>query len=100
MEGMYSVVVNIRTLKGMQEIGTFFIGSDTGFAHSIFDGLVGDPTLNGEPIIRIDLVIKTGKTPPILLKSLMCTLNQYAENCKVIARDTFTFFTLENKCQP
>lgn len=95
MNTVYTIIVSIRTLHGMQEIGTFFLGPDVDFADSVFECLTGDVTLEDDALIRIDLEAKEDGILPVRLKSISCTLNQYAENCKIITRDIFKFFTLE-----
>ena len=79
----------------MQEIGNFFLGADADFARSVFDNLEGDLTSKEDALIRIDLEEKEEGILPVRLKSIRCTLNQYAENCKIITRDVFKFFILE-----
>lgn len=95
MDTVYNIAISIRMPQGMMEIGTFFIGPDSDFANSVFDSLEGDLTSTDDALIRIDLERKDKDTLPVLLKSTRCTLNQYAENCKIIIRDVFKFFALE-----
>ena len=95
MDTIYTVVISIRTLQGMQEIGTFFLGTEVDFANSVFDSLKGDLTSKDDVLIRVDLEKKEEGILPVRMKSISCTLNQYAENCKIITRDIFKFFTLE-----
>jgi len=79
----------------MLPIGTFFLGPDTDFAHSVFDSLQGGLTATENVLIRVDLEKNGDGVLPVRLKSKSCTLNQYAENCRIITRDIFKFFTLE-----
>jgi hypothetical protein len=95
MGTIYTIVISIRTLQGMQEIGTFFLSADADFAYSVFYSLKGDLISKEDALIRIDLEKKEDGILPVRLKSISCTLNQYAENCKIITRDIFKFFTLE-----
>ncbi len=95
MDTAYNIVISIRTLQGMLEIGNFFPGTDTAFAHSVFDQLKGDLTSEDDAFIRIDLEKKQEHTLPERLKSISCTLNQYTENCRIITRELFRFFALE-----
>ena len=95
MATLYTITVSIRALQGMRKIGIFFLGTDTDFAHAVFDSLNGNLALNEDALIRIDLENKKEDGTPVRLKSISCTLNQYAENCKIITRDVFKYFTLE-----
>ncbi len=79
----------------MMEIGSFFLGTDPEFALITFDDLSGDDHVTEDTIIRIDLIKKEDNFLPITLKCLGCTLSQYAENCKTIARNLFKYFALE-----
>ncbi len=95
MDTVYNIVVSIRTMQGMMETGTFYLGTDNDFAHGVFDSLQGDLTADDDVLIRIDLEKKDRNTLPVRLKRISCTLNQYADNCKIITRDVFKFFALE-----
>ena len=95
MENAYSIVISIRTLQGMMEVGNFHLGTDEDFAHSVFDNLQGDLTADDDVMIRVDLEKKAKNMLPVRLKRISCTLNQYAQNCKIITRDVFKFFALE-----
>jgi len=95
MDTVYNIVVSIRTIQGMMETGNFYLGADKDFAHSVFDSLLGDPTADDDVLIRIDLEKKERNKLPVRLKRISCTLNQYAQNSKIITRDVFKFFALE-----
>ena len=95
MNTVYKIIINIKTLQGMLEVGSFFLGSDADFAHSVFDNLKRDLTTKDDVMLRIDLEKKDSDNLPVILKSISCTLDEYAENCKIITRDVFKFFTLE-----
>jgi hypothetical protein len=97
METIFKIVVNMRTLEGMAEIGNFFVGNETEFAENMFSSLKGNPVLPGDTKLRLDLIRKEEFLLPVCLKSICCTLDEYAENCKLIARDVFKYFTLEDK---
>lgn len=95
MEGQYNIVINIKTTHGMMEIGNFFIGDDREFAIETFNQLKGSDNKDWS-VLWIDL-IKENKWPPHdCLKSLVCTLDEYVENCRIITRNAFKFFTIEN----
>ena len=95
MEVVYNVIVNIKIVKGMLEIGSFFLGDDIDFASGVFNNLKGDPEVKDDTVMRLDLVKKEENDLPLLLYSKSCTLDEYTENCKIISREVFKFFTLE-----
>jgi hypothetical protein len=95
MDSTYNIAISIKSPEGLLEIGSFLLGTNTDFAYSTFNNLKGNVAISNDTIIRIDLIKKEEGSLPILLKTIGCTLNQYAENCKIIIRDLFTFFTLE-----
>lgn len=95
MENAYNIVVSIRTLQGMMEVGNFYLGTDEDFVQSVFDSLQGDLSADDDLLICIDLENKSNGLLPVRLKRISCTLDQYAENCKIITRDVFKFFALE-----
>lgn len=79
----------------MMEIGNFYIGDDHEFALTTFDSLLGEPEVNEHSKLRIDLTRKVGEDKDESIKSISCILDQYVENCRIITRDAFKFFTLE-----
>jgi hypothetical protein len=95
MERAYNIVVSIRTPQGMLEVGNFYLGTNEDFANSVFDNLHGDLTADDDALIRRDLEKEAKNMLPVRLKRISCTLNQYAQNCKIITRDVFKFFALE-----
>ena len=45
-------------------------------------------------VLQMDLM-ETKNNLPVNIKVLGCTLEEMAENCKTIAKETFKIFTLE-----
>lgn len=95
MEERYRIAVNIKTPHGMQEIGSYLLGGDKYFAKATFALLEGKETLDETAVLRVDLVEQKTGDLDVILKSLSCTLNEQAENCKVITRELFKFLNLE-----
>ena len=92
----YDFIINIRVPGGMIEIGNFFIGNDLNLASDTFSELRGDHTIKGKDVLRIDLIKKNSVPPHDCLKSISCSLDEYVENCRIITRNAFKFFTMEN----
>ena len=78
----------------MLEIGNFFISDDIDFAWGTFNSLLGKEYNAETSILRIDLAKKTSDRTEYL-RSIGCTLDEYVENCRIITRDAFKFFSLE-----
>lgn len=95
MDTVYKITVNIKALTGMLEIGNFLLGDNYDQALTTFNSLQGNINVD-KSALRLDLIRQDKDTLPILLKSISCTLTMYTENCKIIVRDSFKFFVLEN----
>jgi hypothetical protein len=95
-EGLYNIVINIRVPGGMIEVGNFFIGNDPELATETFNELKGNGNIQGSGMLRIDLVKRNTSPPHECLQSISCTLDEYVANCRIITRNAFKFFTMEN----
>jgi len=96
METQYFITINIRMPEGMLEIGRFLIGNVHSLVVDTFDSLNGSADIS-KSILRVDLIKMQQDELPLCLKSIGCTLDEYVENCRIITRDAFKFFTLEHK---
>lgn len=95
MDTVYNITIHIKTPEGMLEMGRFFIGHNHDFACATFNSLKGSSIINKHTLLRIDFLQTELNQLPVLLKSISCTLNEYSDNCKIITRDVFKYFTLE-----
>jgi hypothetical protein len=96
MDTGYEISVTIKTSKGAVETDSFYVGGEQEFALSIFGGLRGSADEGKPAVISMSLIEARGKKPPKKLGSIACTLDEYAENCKRVARDLFKSYTLEH----
>ncbi|SOD13784.1 hypothetical protein SAMN06297358_1236 [Pedobacter xixiisoli] len=81
--------------KGIVEYGCFPIGSDGGFAVKIFSLLEGTSEISEGSMITMDLVKWEDGIPyPMIL--IHCTYEQLAVNVKLITKELFKYFNLEN----
>ena len=94
METIFYFVLNMKTVNGFESYGRFFIGNNKEFAHSVFHKLKGNPEIRESDILHIDL-IETRRSLPVNIKMINCTLEELAENCKIITKEVFKFFNLE-----
>lgn len=97
MSTTYYITTHLRMPHGMLETGRFFVGRDKEFALQLFNSLKGSSAIDKHLLLRIDLIVTGEKGPEIPFGSISCTLNEYTESCKIITREVFKYFTLENR---
>ena len=94
METTFYIVLNIRTAAGFESFAKFFVGNKSEFAYELFKELKGSLDNSDDYVLQLDLM-ETRENLPLNLQMIGCTLEQVAENCKIIAKETFKFFTLQ-----
>ena len=94
MEATYYIVLNIKTANGFESFGKFYIGNDRDFANSLFLKLKGDEEVNESDVLHLDFM-ETRYNLPVNIKMINCTLDELSENCKIITKEVFKFFNLE-----
>ena len=57
--------------------------------HELFDELLGDSQPAGNRLLRINLLLREQDLSNTLLRSIHCTLDELAENMKIIIKKTF-----------
>ena len=62
-------------------------------AHHLFEKLKGSEELIDDCILQMDLM-ETKNNLPVNIKVIGCTLEELAENCKMITKEAFKIFTL------
>lgn len=96
METRYEISLNMKTLKGMETYGCFSLGTDEGFARSVFGLLEGEDLVFPTSVITIDLIKREAGVPfPLGLRH--CNYDQLAHNVKVITKELFKQLNLENR---
>jgi len=93
METTFYIVLTMRTADGFETFAKFFTGNDRDFAHNVFNKLKGDENTNEESILHIEL-IETKNELPINIKIISCSLEELAENCKIIVKELFKYHNL------
>lgn len=93
METRFYIEFRLKTGKGWERFGKFYIGNDRKHAYSIFEKLQG-MEVNEKNVLHIDF-IETVQGLPVNLELLTCTLDQLAENCKCITKELFKLKNLE-----
>jgi hypothetical protein len=94
MDTIFYITLNIKTPEGYECYGKFDLGKDKNFAYSLFGRLKGDESLDSGNILYMDLV-ETRKTLPVNIKMLTCTLQETADNCKIITKEIFKRINFE-----
>lgn len=95
METSFYIIFNIKTPKGFESYARFYIGNHEELAHLLFEKLKGSDEEIEQCILQMDL-IETRNNLPVYIKVIGCTLEQIAENCKVITKEAFKIFTLQS----
>ena len=94
MKTTFYIKFTLKTSKGFESYGQFFIGNDRLIADAIFEKLSGNYKVNENNILQLDF-IETKNNLPVNIKVLRCTLNEMADNCKVITKELFKKMTLK-----
>jgi hypothetical protein len=93
-ETTFYIVLNIRTANGFESFGEFILGNSRDAAYSIFQKLKGSKKINEKTILHLDFM-ETKKGLPLNIGVISCSLEELAENCKIITKETFKLLNLE-----
>jgi hypothetical protein len=93
MTTQFYIVLNVKTSRGPESFGRFFIGNNRERAYEIFKQMKGIEA-DDKNVLYLDFM-ETAEGLPVNLKMITCTLNQLAENCKVITKEVFKLLNLE-----
>jgi hypothetical protein len=88
METQFYITITLKTHKGLESFAKFFIGNDRHRAFEIFKQLKGSHNVTEKNILYFDF-LETEKGLPVNLDFITCTLNQLAENCRIITKELF-----------
>ncbi len=90
----FNIVLNIRTSNGFESFGKFFVGNKKKIAEAIFVQLKGRKNVDEKTILQLDLV-ETIDGLPVNMTVISCSLDELAENCKLITKETFKILNME-----
>src|SRR5690242_18539273 len=93
MNPQFCLVITLKTTKGIENIGRFHLGDDRKKALAIFNKLKGDSEVNEANMLSIEFR-ETKEELPLNLKMISCTLEQLAENCKLITKELFKIYNV------
>ena len=94
METQFYIELTLKTSKGLESFAKFFMGDNREKAYDIFTKLTGTNIVNEKNLLHIDF-IETIEGLPVNLKMITCTLDQLADNCKLITNELFKLKNLE-----
>lgn len=94
METTFLITFSLRSYQGVDCFGYFSIGNDRDRASEIFQQLKGDANIKETDVLFVDFV-ETIEGLPTNLKIISCTLDQLAENCKIITKEIFKLNNIE-----
>ena len=94
METIFYIVLNIKTVKGFESFGKFFLGNDKEVASNTFRQLKGNKNVNEKSILQLDFM-ETIHELPVNIQMISCTLEELAENSKIITKEIFKSLSLE-----
>ena len=91
----YRIALHARTASGFDTFGEFFIGNDCQVAKELFNTLKGSHD-NIELGVLVMELQEINRNLPVDIQMIHCTLDQVAENCRLITKDQFKTFYLKN----
>lgn len=94
METQFYITITLKTHKGLESFAKFYIGNNRQLAFNIFRQLKGSQNVSEKNILYFDF-LETEKGLPVNLDFITCTLNQLAENCRIITKELFISENLE-----
>ena len=93
-ENTFYLLLSVRTGDGFERFGKFNLGNKRKPAAEIFRQLKGTSNVDEKTMLTIDFV-ETVKGLPVNLQILGCTLEDVANNCKIVAKETFKALNLK-----
>jgi len=94
MKTQFYILLSLKTPQGFADYGQYFFGNDPEAAHELFRQLKGSEDVKDNCLLHIDLMETVGELP-VKIKTICCTLEELAFNCKLIAREIFRLKNLE-----
>lgn len=93
METAFYILIYLKTPKGFESFGKFYIGDKEDLAYQLFEKLIGsDERVNDCPL-QIDLM-ETRHNLPVNIKVIGCALEDLGDNCKIITKEAFKILAL------
>jgi hypothetical protein len=93
METGFYIDLNIKTTKGYQLFGKYYLGKNRELANEVFNKLKGTRQVSDKNVLQLDFIEKVDGLP-FNLQVLGCTLAELSENCSTITREIFKIHNL------
>jgi len=90
----YRIALHARTTSGFETIGEFFIGNDRQAANQLFKTLQGSTDHLEDGVLLMELR-EINRNLPFDIQMIHCTLNEVAENCRLITKNQFKELNLK-----
>ena len=94
METRFYIMITLKTVNGLENVGQFFIGNDRERAKAIFQQIKGSENAVEKNVLYMEFM-ETVKGLPVNLDVVSCSLHQMAENCKTITKELFISHNLD-----
>lgn len=88
MGTQFYITISFKTHKGLESFAKFFVGNNRHVALDIFKQLKCSLDVSEKNILYFDFM-EIEKGLPVNLDCITCTLNQLAENCRIITKELF-----------
>jgi len=96
METVFCISINIRSGTGYELLGKFMLGCNRQFAIAVFKQLKGNVSIINDEPIQLDF-IESRNGLPVHLEVMSCSLNQLAENTRLITKEKFMLLNMESR---
>lgn len=93
MQTHFCIKLNIKTSNGFETFGKFLLCENRKTAASIFSKLKGTSKVDERNVLYIELCEMKDELP-LNVQMLTCTLDELAENCRIITREIFKLHNL------
>ena len=93
METTFHILLHLKTSDGHENFGRFFLGGDREMADKLYSQLKGNHDVTDQCGLCLEF-IEMRDNLPYNMEMLSCTLDQLAENTRIIAKAIFKRFTV------
>ncbi|HZY35297.1 MAG TPA: hypothetical protein VFE53_01535 [Mucilaginibacter sp.] len=94
MESQFYILLSLKSPTGFEDYGEYYLGNDREFASALFNDLRGSSREDQPSCLHMDFMEAVDELP-VCIKSICCTLDDLAYNCKLIAKETFKAYNLK-----
>ena len=92
----FYILISLRTRDGFERFGKYNLGNNRKTATTIFRQLEGSPDVDMKTMLTMELE-ETVNGLPVNLQMLGCTLEELANNTKIIVKEKFKLLNLKER---